>query len=56
VESSSPVDNASVSAGILGREFYNRSVNCFLSIISSLSFFIGSWPRELQFIVVVSRL
>jgi len=50
------VDGASVSAGMSARKFYNRSVNCSLSIVSSLSLFIGSWPWELQFIVVISGL
>jgi hypothetical protein len=50
------VDSASVSARISVRKFYNRCVNCSLSIVSSLSLFIGSWPWELQFIVVISGL
>ena len=53
---SSSVDGVSVSARILAREVCNRSVNCSLSIVSSLSLFISSWSQELQFIVVISRL
>ena len=50
------MDGASISARISTRKFCSRSVNCSLSIVSSLSLFIGSWPRELQFIVVISGL
>jgi hypothetical protein len=42
VESSSSVDGAFVSVRISVKKFYNRYVNCSLSIVSSLSFFIGS--------------
>ena len=56
MESSSSTDGVSVSARTLARKFCNRSANYLLFIVSSLSLFIGSWPWELQFIVVVSGL
>jgi hypothetical protein len=56
VESSSSADGVSMSARTLVRKFCSRSANCLLFIVSSLSLFIGSWPWELQFIVVVSGL
>ena len=55
-ELSSSIDVASVAVEMLAKVFHNISVNCFSSNVSGLSLLIGSWPQELQLIIVIKGL